>query len=177
VKPSTVYFGGFTLLVAGLLALRAAPLPFPKPTPDDALATAGLTPLTAETGNLSLAEFKRQLHPLKPDLVITRVVFEPARPKVGALIGTIIYYKNIGGKPAKNFCLRKEPGTLGTDGFGLGGDYAQLAPGQEKPYHWGAIKAAKAGAHTLDFSVDPEGTVEESNEKNNRHAARLHIDE
>jgi hypothetical protein len=164
------------LAAAVPLCLAFAPLPFPKPSPDDALATAGLTPFTPETNNLSLADFRRLLHPLKTDLVITKVVFEPARPKAGEIIGTTIYYKNIGGKPAKSFYLRKEPGTLGTDGFGLGGDYAQLAPGQVKAYRWGGIKAVKAGMHTLVFSIDPEGTVDESNEKNNRHVARLQID-
>jgi len=168
----------------GLLAITtfafAAPAPVPRPRQesrdsDAALATAGLKPFTPETDNRSLEEFRRLVHPLKADLVITRVVLSPAQPKVGELIGATIFYKNIGGKRAEQFYLHQEPGTLNKGGFGLGGTYAQLAPGEEKQYSWGAIKATKVGLHTLTFSIDPHGSVDESNRRNNRYSIRVRV--
>jgi hypothetical protein len=158
-----------------LSSLAFAPAPFHRPMSNADLATAGLRPFTPETGNLSLADFKRLIHPLKADLVITKVVLSNERPKVGELIGATIFYKNIGGKQAKNFYLREEPNTLGEGGWGLGGDYAQLAPGQEKQYTWGAIRAKTVGVHTLTFSIDPNGSVDESNRRNNRLIIRVKV--
>ena len=57
------------------------------------------------------------LHPLKADLVITEVRLDPPRPKVGEVFGATLHYRNIGGKPARNFYLRQEPGTLGEGGW------------------------------------------------------------
>jgi hypothetical protein len=122
-----------------------------------------------------MEEFWRVVHPRKADLIITRVVLEPARPKVSDLIGATIYYKNIGGKPARRFYLRLEPGPFDAGGFGLGGDYAHLEPGQEKPYSWGALRATKAGVFTLIFSINPEGSVDESNKKNNAHRVEVQV--
>jgi hypothetical protein len=170
--------GFATSLIAVAALTIAVPVPRARPEirdPEFVLATAGLRPFTPETDNRSLEEFFRLVHPLKPDLVITRVVFEPAQPKLGDLVGATIYYKNIGGKPAASFYLRLEPGTLDTGGFGLGGDYARLAPGEEKPYSWGAIRATKSGRHTLTFSIDPHGEVDESNRRNNRFIIQIEV--
>ena len=125
----------FSLITVSSLAL-AAQGPVPRQTEesralDIALATAGLIPFTPETNNRSLEEFRRLLHPLKADLVITKVVLDPAQPKVGDLIGATIYYKNIGGKPAEQFYLHQEPDTLGKGGFGLGETMLDCAGGRE----------------------------------------------
>jgi hypothetical protein len=167
---------GLIVVAAGLAV--AVPVPRPREKEQDsdfALATAGLKPYSRETQNLPLYDFWLRVHPLKADLVVTRVVFSPAQPQVGDLIGATIYYKNIGGQPATNFYLRLEPSTLGEGGVGLGGDHARLAPGEEKPYEWGAIRATKAGVHTLTFTIDPEGSVDESNSRNNRHTVKIRV--
>jgi CARDB len=168
--------GFATSLIAVAALTIAVPVPRARPEIRDAefaLATAGLRPFTPETGNRSLEDFWRLVHPLKPDLVITRVVFEPAQPKLGESLAATIYYKNIGGKPAADFYLRLEPGTLNTGGFGLGG--GRLAPGEEKPYSWGGIRATTAGRHTLTFSIDPHGAVDESNRRNNQFIVQIEI--
>jgi hypothetical protein len=115
-----------------------------------------------------LKDYWRSRHHLKPDLVISRVVLYPAEPKVGEPIQAVHYYKNIGGKDARNFYLRQAPGPLGAGGFGLGGDHASLSAGQEKKYHWGALRATEAGTFTLSFDIDPGQAVDESNRRNNR---------
>src|SRR5262245_8011621 len=151
-KPFAITSRAFAPLLGAVLVLPpalAAPAPLLAPRSDAALATAGLRPFTPQTHNLSLEDFRRLVHPLKADLVITRVTFSPRQPRVGELVGVTLHYKNIGGKPAKDFYLRGEPGTLDRGGFGLGGNYARLAPGEEKQYRWGAITGTSAGWHTL----------------------------
>jgi hypothetical protein len=143
--------------------------------PDFVVATAGLQPFTPETNYLSLKDYWRRFHHRKPDLVITKVVLVPAKPKVGEPIQAVLYYKNIGGKDARSFYLRQAPGPLGAGGFGLGGDHASLSAGQEKKYYWGALRATKAGTFTLSFDIDPRQTVDESNRRNNRFDVTVRI--
>src|SRR5690242_14177030 len=118
------------VLTAALLGV-AIPAP-PRPIDADyALGVEGIKPFSAETEQMSLRDYWTFVHPRKPDLVITKVVLVPAQPKVGDAIQATIWYKNIGGVAAKRFYLRLEPNPLSSGGFGLGGDFAQLAPGEE----------------------------------------------
>ena len=111
--------------------------------------------------------------PDKPDLTISKVTFKPERPKVGEAIQPVIYYKNSGGKTADNFHLRLADNPVGTAGYGLGN--TPLAPGEEKEHLWGALRAAKAGTFTLEFSVDPYNKVDEADENNNSLTVTLEI--
>ena len=167
------------LLAATCLAgVRPNDRPRPDvPDRDVELAVAGLEPFSKDTDFLSLPDFHRQRHGLKPDLVITRVVLEPAEPRPGDTVQATIFYKNIGGKTAKSFYLHLAPGSVSSGGFGLGGDYAQAEPGEEKEYSWGALRAPEAGTHTLLFSIDPERTVDESNRRNNSFTIYLRVTE
>ena len=143
---------------------------------DFALATAGLQPFTPETNDLSLRDWWRQFHQRKPDLIISKVILEPREPKVGESFAATLYYKNIGGKTATRFYLARLPGPFGQAGFGLGGDYARLDPGEEKPYiGFGGTAPKEPGLYTLVFLIDPNREVDESNHHNNRFAVTIRV--
>ena len=111
-----------------------------------------------------------------PDLVISEVRIRPANPQPGELVDTLIVVRNMGWRPASNFDLHQSKST-GTShdgvGFGLGG--STLAPGEELEYHWGAIKFADADSQDLEFTVDSNDSVAETNEANNVYSLTVQI--
>jgi micrococcal nuclease len=143
-------------------ALPNRPQPPPPSTPT-ALATPPATPPATP------------LAKPRADLIISQVVFDPARPKVGQALQPIVYYKNIGNKTAKDFYIGLAANALTAGGFGLGGDFAVLAPGEEKKYYWGGLQPQKAGKFELSFTVDLKNDIVESNEGNNSLVVTLEV--
>ena len=108
-----------------------------------------------------------------PDMVITKVEFRPAVPKVGESIQPILYYKNIGTAPADGVLVSYAKNEL--DG---GGTHTHaVAAGEQISWLMGGLRATKAGEFKLEFALDPENKIKELDEKNNTLTVVLRVKE
>jgi endonuclease YncB( thermonuclease family) len=111
-----------------------------------------------------------------PDLIISKVIFKPERPRVGEAVQPIIYYRNIGDQPAKGFYIYSAPDEFNNNAGSYGGGELELGPGEEKEYLWGGIRPQHPGNFVLRFSADPYNKVAEHSEVNNDIIVSLKVD-
>jgi subtilase family serine protease len=109
----------------------------------------------------------------KPDLVVTKINFSPAKPKTGEKVTVWYFIKNIGqGKSLP--CILGTTDSLNASHIWHEERVPALDPGREWRYE-GLFRSASAGNFQIKAVVDKKQKISESNESNNERLKDIKV--
>jgi len=114
-----------------------------------------------------------------PDLAVSAVAFDPPRPVSHGKPVTVTItaaVTNRGLSPATGVIVRFTNGDLAHEGERLGPDQAVAAvlPGASQPIHM-SWTIASSGVYTITAAADPDNSIQEADETNNRASHTLQV--